>query len=739
MRREYLFSKFIVIFLFIALGIPGGVSAEPFGTLQSVEIDGTTVEYYLPPFNEPELSADGLTLYSSPPVVLIADPNPPSLLLRIPPPVDLLTAQQTATATFSITYVPNGGKDNWNEPCYTFPENAKAAFNAAAAIWGNIISSPVPIAIRTCWASLSGGTLGYAGGGYLYRDFSGAPRAFTWYLSSLANALNGSDLGPSFFDVHITFNMNFSWYYGIDGNTPHSQFDFLSVVLHEIGHGLNFSGSAAFSSGQGSWGYGTGYPNIYDTFMKDGSGNNLLNTTLYPNPSAALGDLLRSNNLWFHGSNSMTANGGQRVKMYAPTTWADGSSYSHLDYATFAGTPNRLMVYAISSGSSIHDPGPVTKGLLKDLGWTISSECTYNISPTSDSFLASGGTKSVGVSTPSSCNWTAVSNASWIAIQSGSSGTGSGTVTYSVSANTSASPRTGTMTIAGYTVTINQAGIGSPTNTLTVFKTGTGFGNVTASDCALNWVGNTGTCTVNHGTAITLTCSADSGSFCLGWANCDSAVGETCSLTVNSNKSVTSTINLITSAGFGDVPNDFFTPYINALANSGITGGCGVGSYCPSNPVNRAQMALFILRGMFRGEPDPNVCTGSIFNDVNAGVFGGNPLFCAAIEEFADLGITGGCSASPPLYCPFNNVTRAQMAVFLLRALGIDPSAQTCTGVVFGDVTASSVGELFCKAIEKFAQLGITAGCGGGNYCPFNSVRRDQMAVFLGRAFLGMP
>ena len=67
----------------------------------------------------------------------------------------------------------------------------------------------------------------------------------------------------------------------------------------------------------------------------------------------------------------MTANGGNRVKMYAPSTWSEGSSYSHLDYDTFKTTENNMMVYAISYGTANHNPGPVTKGLLKDLGWNL--------------------------------------------------------------------------------------------------------------------------------------------------------------------------------------------------------------------------------------------------------------------------------------------------------------------------------------------------------------------------------
>ena len=344
----------------------------------------------------PQLSVDGRALYNGAPLVVYAvDPNPPKNQAFIPPPLKLSTLPEKATATFSITYIANGGTDLWGEPCYTFPEEAKAAFNAAADIWGNLLQSTVPITIKACWAGLSSpGTLGYSGGGSIYRDFSGAPLANTWYSSSLANALKGVDLDPSQFDMHITYNRNFTWYYGTDGATPSGQYDLMSVVLHEIAHGLNFSGSMRYSSGAGSWGYTTVYPNIYDTFMRDGTanpGNLLTNTGAYANPSVALGSALTSQSIWFHGASAMTANGGTRVKMYAPSTWSSGSSYSHLDYATFSGGANRLMVYAISAGVATHMPGPVTLGIFADLGWPTSNNPVPAISTLSPSFISGGG------------------------------------------------------------------------------------------------------------------------------------------------------------------------------------------------------------------------------------------------------------------------------------------------------------------------------------------------------------
>lgn len=90
------------------------------------------------------------------------------------------------------------------------------------------------------------------------------------------------------------------------------------------------------------------------------------------------------------------------------------------------------------------------------------SSCTYSISPTSNSFTASSGSGSVTVTTQAGCAWTAISNTSWITITSGSSGSGSGTVGYSVLSNSSTVARSGTVTIAGQLFTVNQSGAAAP-------------------------------------------------------------------------------------------------------------------------------------------------------------------------------------------------------------------------------------------------------------------------------------
>ena len=105
--------------------------------------------------------------------------------------------------------------------------------------------------------------------------------------------------------------------------------------------------------------------------------------------------------------------------------------------------------------------------------------------------------------------------------------------------------------------------------------------------------------------------------------------------------------------------------------------------------------------------------------------------FAKWIEQLANESITAGCGNGN--YCPNASVTRAQMAVFLLKSkhgLGYVPPA--ATGTLFTDVPASNG---FAKWIEQLANEGISGGCGAGNFCPEAPVTRAQMAVFLVKAF----
>ncbi len=171
---------------------------------------------------------------------------------------------------------------------------------------------------------------------------------------------------------------------------------------------------------------------------------------------------------------------------------------------------------------------------------------------------------------------------------------------------------------------------------------------------------------------------------------------------------------------FTDTINNFAKYYIRRLQCSGVAGGCSATEFCPSSAVSREQMAKFVLKAA-QTEPVSS-CTG-IFTDVPP-----TNIFCNYIEKLAETGIAAGCTASE--YCPSNPILREQMAVFLLRSMGLPP-ASVCTGL-FDDVPSSNA---FCPYIEELANQGITGGCAPNLYCPYSSVQRDQMAKFLVQSF----
>jgi len=182
---------------------------------------------------------------------------------------------------------------------------------------------------------------------------------------------------------------------------------------------------------------------------------------------------------------------------------------------------------------------------------------------------------------------------------------------------------------------------------------------------------------------------------------------------------------------FSDVPTNYWAQnFVEQLYQAGITGGCALNplKYCPETTVTRAQMAIFLERGIHGSSFNPPAVGGSTgFEDVS-------PSYWAAawIKQLAAEGITGGCGSG--VYCPEVPVTRAQMAIFLLRSkYGTSynpPAVGISTG--FGDVNPNYWAAAW---IKQLVTEGITAGCGSGTYCPEQPVTRAQMAVFLVRTF----
>jgi hypothetical protein len=121
---------------------------------------------------------------------------------------------------------------------------------------------------------------------------------------------------------------------------------------------------------------------------------------------------------------------------------------------------------------------------------------------------------------------------------------------------------------------------------------------------------------------------------------------------------------------FGDVPSSNpFCSYIEALYLAGIVSGCQTNPlmYCPTNYTARQAMAKFICMGMEAAHPGscPTSACTEYFNDVPS-----SNAFCTYIEGVFNAGVVNGCQTNPPMYCPTNNVSRQQMAKFLVNAFG---------------------------------------------------------------------
>ncbi|RYU80287.1 T9SS type A sorting domain-containing protein [Hymenobacter persicinus] len=290
------------------------------------------------------------------------------------------------------------------EVTYTgFTPQAQAAFQHAVDIWESLLVSPVTIHVQATWRPLGTGVLGSAGATAYYTDPSGGIRSGSSYPVALAEKIAGRDLNsPAQSDIDASFSSTFNWYYGLDGAVPAGKYDLVSVVLHELGHGLGCIASTGYSGGQGS--YSTP-ASIYATYMENLAGQALTNNPQFANGSTALGTEYRSGNVYFNSNLAKAVNGGVRPRLYAPATYSAGSSISHLNEATYpAGNINSLMTPNIGAAEAMHNPGPLMLAMFNEMGWfnTAIRHTKLPDSETSQNFTVSATLVSDGTITPGS-------------------------------------------------------------------------------------------------------------------------------------------------------------------------------------------------------------------------------------------------------------------------------------------------------------------------------------------------
>ena len=147
---------------------------------------------------------------------------------RVGPPEQLYS--RAGTATFEVDTAG-------------YPREVAEAFIYATDIWGSVLVSDVPIKVAFLYWPLVNGPLG-ATAANAVMNFPGAIDTNTWYASALGDAITGTNQQPQDYDMIVFMNQGANWYFGLDGNTPSGKHDFVSVALHELGHGLGFTSLA---------------------------------------------------------------------------------------------------------------------------------------------------------------------------------------------------------------------------------------------------------------------------------------------------------------------------------------------------------------------------------------------------------------------------------------------------------------------------------------------------------------
>ncbi len=409
-------------------------------------------------------------------------------------------------------------------------------------------------------------------------------------------------------------------------------------------------------------------------------------------------------------------------------------------------TPNARNENSYTSGSAF----------LAEIADTTAA-CAYTINPTSQ-YSYSAGRLAFSVTAPSGCVWSAAPSASWIHLIR-PSGTGSGTIPLAVDANTTASTRTGTVTVNSqvYTITqpsssctyqVSDPSLGSaggtatitvtaPTGcpwdvelqnsdpaTVTSALTGTGDGTVTVlipPDGGVNSLsydvligGSTSTiseggstpCVYSFPNGTSIAIPADA----LAYSIQVNASQSGCSWNASSDQPGWVTLNNPDSNGSG------LLNYSVALNSSGVDRAAHI-------TIGGQQVTL------------TQDFTSQQFADVppSAGYFdAANLMFLTGVTD----GCVGSSDPSTRMFCPDDSVTREQMAAFIVRAVTGTLTPTTYNPVpLFTDVPTTNP---FFPHIQKMEELGITDGCATGLYCPTDTVPRYQMAIFTVRARLAL-
>jgi hypothetical protein len=300
-------------------------------------------------------------------VIVTPIPNANALTVKVAPAgwIYLFTGDTPAskTSTPRVLSANLERKSNFVPIYNNVPDVAKASIQRAIDIWSENFSSKVPVNVNVAWTKAPNSTiLASASAKNIFSNFNGAPDKTLYYPSALANALAGVDLDIGEPELEINVTTGDFWYYGLDGKCPSNKYDLVSVILHEMAHGLGFMSGTYYDPATRVGRFLQ--PTAFDAYVQLPDGRRLVDL---PSPSLEIGAALTSTLLW-SGANALKANNGVKPLLFTPSVYEQGSSISHLDERTFSNTfENSVMTPNLSAGEVFHLPGTLLLAIFEDL------------------------------------------------------------------------------------------------------------------------------------------------------------------------------------------------------------------------------------------------------------------------------------------------------------------------------------------------------------------------------------
>ncbi len=683
---------------FLTLGSPGGtgsgtvvVTAAP--NLSNTPLTGSvTIAGVIVPVNESAVVLCAFTV--TPYVSFPSSGGTTTLSIVASSPSCTWTA--TADQTF-VSIAPPSGSGNGTVTVTVPPNGASAALTSTLTVAGQSIPLIEAGTSTTCAFAVAPPMLSYpAGGGSMMVSVAATGPSCAWNISGI----------PSWLTPNITAgsgNGTVTLLAPIYGGTTTRTGD-LIIAGFDIAVTQASIGSCAYT--------------ITPTTLTFGNAGGSGTLTLTA-PSSTCTFTASSNSPWITVS---------------PTS---GTGTTTL---TVTVAPNPTITFLYGSINVAGQVIPISEGGL--IG------CAFFVTPSNLSFPSTGGlTTLIITATYPNCTWTAVSNVPWLTF-SAASGVGNGTVQAIAAYNTTTAPLTGTATVGGITINLSEAS-GTPcaftvSADALIFPVGGGSLNRTivanAPSCTWTATSNLPEITVSptSGTgsgSVTVTLPSDAAGALVNATVV--LAGQTiqvyelggCALTLSQTSLAadvnggTQVVNIsgpssCTWTSFANVP--WVT--VNPVSGTG-PGAVAISFASNANGMDRTG-AISIAGGTISLLQD---FTPQTFADVPPSAF-----YFDAVNLMSEKGITAGCGNGD--FCPNLNLTRAEMAVFIVRAIFGNDNFSFSTIPVFKDVPVGAFG---FQWIQKLYELGITAGCGGGNFCPNSSLTRDDLAIFLIRGRLG--